>query len=312
MVMETQVKTQPARKVKRTGSPLITPFLWFDTQAEEAANFYLSVFNNSRVTRTTRYNADSAAATGIPEGTAMTVEFHLEGQVFTALNGGPAFKISPAISFMVNCYTGEEVERLWEKLSPGGQVFMEIGKYPFSDRYGWIQDKFGVSWQLVQTKDEKIIAPCLLFSGDKRGKAEEAINFYTSVFDNSGIERIERYTAGEQGPTGAIKYSSFTLSGQKFRAMDSGVEVPFDFNPALSFLVNCEKQEEIDYYWDVLSKYGNEAAQQCGWLMDRYGVSWQVVPVILSVLLTDPDQERSGRAMRAMLKMKKIDIAGLL
>ena len=119
----------------------ITPFLWFDARAEEAANFYTSIFKNSKVGKVAHYGEEGAKASGVPRGTVMTVVFQLEGQEFVALNGGPHFTFSPAISFVVNCYTQEEVDELWEKLSDGGQ----------KNRCGWLQDKFGVSWQIVPT-----------------------------------------------------------------------------------------------------------------------------------------------------------------
>jgi predicted 3-demethylubiquinone-9 3-methyltransferase (glyoxalase superfamily) len=309
--METQNKIKPVKTIKVSGLQKISPFLWFDTQAEEAASFYAAVFKNSKIKAITRYSEEAAAVSGMPIGTAMTVAFQIEGQVFTALNGGPAFKTSPAISFLVSCKTMEEIDELWKRIKVGGNILMEIDMYPFSERYGWVEDKFGVSWQLILAKESQKIAPCLMFAGEKQGKAEEAIHFYTSLFNHSGIERIERYSASEEGPTGAIKYASFTLNGYQFRAMDSGREVPFRFNEAISFVVNCETQEEVDYYWERLSKDGDKKAQQCGWLKDRYDVSWQIVPLALMEMLSDPDPEKSRRVMQAMLKMKKIDIVGL-
>jgi len=309
--METQNKKDPVKTIKVSGMQKISPFLWFDTQAEQAAGFYAAVFKNSKVKTITRYSAEAAAVSGMPEGTAMTVAFQIEGQVFTALNGGPACKFSPAISFLVSCKTPAETDELWNRLKVGGNILMEIDRYPFSERYGWIEDKFGVSWQLILAKEPQKIAPCLMFTREKQGKAEEAIHFYTSLFNHSGIERIERYSAGEEGPTGAIKYASFTLDGYRFRAMDSGREVPFRFNEAVSFVVNCEAQDEVDYYWERLSKGGDKKAQQCGWLKDRYDLSWQIVPVALIEMLSDPDPEKTRRVMQAMLKMKKIDIGAL-
>jgi predicted 3-demethylubiquinone-9 3-methyltransferase (glyoxalase superfamily) len=119
----------------------ITPFLWYDGRAEEAANFYASIFKNSKIGKVARYGEEGARVSGMPKGTVMTVAFELEGQEFVALNGGPQFTFTPAISFVVNCKTQEEVDELWEKLSEGGQ----------KNRCGWLQDKFGVSWQIVPT-----------------------------------------------------------------------------------------------------------------------------------------------------------------
>lgn len=120
----------------------ITPFFWFDNQAEEAANYYVSIFNNSKITSINRYDEGGAAASGQAAGSVMTVAFQLDGQEFTALNGGPAFKINEAVSFVVNCEGQEEVDRMWEKLSDGGE---EV-------QCGWLKDRFGVSWQVVPTE----------------------------------------------------------------------------------------------------------------------------------------------------------------
>ena len=119
----------------------ITPFLWFDSQAEEAANFYTSIFKNSKIENITRYDEESAKASGKPEGSVMTVDFQLEGQDFIALNGGPQFKFTEAISFSVDCKTQREVDELWEKLSAGGE----------EGPCGWLKDKYGLSWQIVPT-----------------------------------------------------------------------------------------------------------------------------------------------------------------
>jgi len=119
----------------------ITPFLWFDNQAEEAVNYYLSIFKNSKILNVARYGDDAAKVSGRPKGSVMTVSFQLDGQQFVALNGGPVFSFSPAISFVVNCQTQQEVDELWEKLSAGGE----------QQQCGWIKDKYGVTWQIVPT-----------------------------------------------------------------------------------------------------------------------------------------------------------------
>lgn len=153
------------------------------------------------------------------------------------------------------------------------------------------------------------VTPCLWF----HDQAEEAARFYTSVFKNSSIGRVSRY--GEAGrevhgrEPGSVMTVEFKLDGHAFTGLNGGPV--FDFNEAISFQVDCETQEEVDYYWDGLSEGGDERAQQCGWLKDRYGVSWQIVPRSLAGLLADENRERAGRAMNAMLQMKKIDIAAV-
>jgi predicted 3-demethylubiquinone-9 3-methyltransferase (glyoxalase superfamily) len=303
--METQILTEPGKILKDLGKQKISPFLWFDSNAEEAVNFYLSAFKKSGINNITRYGEQGAKASGREKGSVMTIDFLIEGQEFTALNGGPVFQITPTISFFVHYNNASEIDNLWEKLAQGGTVLMELNKYPFSDKYGWIQDRFGVSWQLFLSDRKQKITPCFMFTGDQHIRAEEAINFYQSVFHNTTLIQMERYEEGT-GPEGAIVHSRFTLEGQEFIAMDSHVNLGYNFNPAISFVVNCETQADIDYYWDKLTEGGDERAQQCGWLQDKFGVSWQIIPADWDRVMHDP--EKSERAMNAVLKMKKIDI----
>ena len=153
------------------------------------------------------------------------------------------------------------------------------------------------------------ISPCLWFDD----QAEDAVAFYAGIFRKSRVVNVSRY--GEAGheihqrPAGTVMTVAFELEGQAFTALNGGPV--FKFNEAISFQVNCETQEEVDYYWKKLSEGGDVKAQQCGWLKDRYGVSWQVVPTALVEMITDPDSKKSGRVMEAMLQMKKLDIAEL-
>jgi len=153
------------------------------------------------------------------------------------------------------------------------------------------------------------ITPCLWFDT----QAEEAAKFYTGIFKNSRVASVSRY--GEAGreihgkPPGTVMVVAFELDGQTFTALNGGPM--FKFNEAISFQVYCDSQEEVDYYWEKLSAGGDKNAQQCGWLKDKYGASWQVVPRVLVEMMSDPDPAKSGRAMTAMLPMKKLDIAAL-
>jgi predicted 3-demethylubiquinone-9 3-methyltransferase (glyoxalase superfamily) len=271
----------------------ITPFLWFDGNAEEAAKFYTSIFQHSKVQSVSQ----------------MSAMFQLAGLEFIALNGGPMFKFTPAISFFVKCKSQPEIDDLWKKFSTEGTVFMELAKYPFSEKFGWVQDKFGVSWQLDLTGHAQEITPFLMFVGKQHGKAEEAINFYVSLFKDSEVTKIERYGAGDEEPQGTVKHATFSLNGQEFMAIDSGREHPFTFSEAISLFVRCEAQPEIDYFWANLSAGGEKS--RCGWLKDKFGVSWQIVPSVLGEMLNDEDDEKSDRVMQAMLKMDKIEIEGL-
>jgi predicted 3-demethylubiquinone-9 3-methyltransferase (glyoxalase superfamily) len=284
----------------------ITPHLWFDKEAKEAAKFYTSVFNDSKINSiTTLYNT--------PTGTTDIVTIELMGQGFTLISAGPLFKFNSSISFLVACETKDAVDKLWEDLSERGTALMELGEYPFSERYGWVQDRYGLSWQVMFMGDHKIkqkITPTLMFVGKQSGRAEEAINFYATVFHDTKVGDILRYIKGEEpDKEGTIKHAAFTLEGQKFAAMDSARVHNFAFNEAISFIVHCENQEEIDYYWAKLS--ADPKAEQCGWLKDKYGLSWQIVPTIMEEMLRDGDEKKIARVTEAFLKMKKFDIEEL-
>ena len=284
----------------------ITYCLWFNKDAEEAVNFYTSVFPNARITDIVYNPVDTPSG---KTGTVLTASFNLEGQEFMVLNGGPEFTLNPSISFMVHCDTAEEVEALWNKLSDGGIALMPLDKYPFSDRYGWIQDRYGVSWQLIlpQQKAPQKVMPSMLFVNEVYGKAEEAIEYYTSIFHHTKTGNIARYPGGmEPDKEGTIMYADFMLEGQWFAAMDSAHNHKFHFNEAISLMVHCDTQEEIDYYWNKLTEEGKEV--QCGWLRDKYGVAWQVTPTIMLQLLQGENKEKAKRAMQAMMTMVKLDI----
>ncbi|NJD59041.1 MAG: hypothetical protein C3F13_17195 [Anaerolineales bacterium] len=284
----------------------IIPHLWFDKEAKEAAELYVSAIPGSRITSTTTLN-------NTPSGSTQIVSFELAGYAFQAISAGPYFKLNPSVSFHIKCQTKGEVDTIWERLAPGGQVLMELGSYPFSERYGWVQDKYGLSWQIIYSGGAEIkqkITPAFLFVGGVCGKTEEAINYWTSVFSDSNIGHVMRYGKGEEpDKEGTVEYATFTLFGQEFGAMDSAYEHAFGFNEAISFLVNCDTQEEIDHYWRKLSAVPE--AEQCGWLKDKYGVSWQIVPASMGKLMSGDDPDRIQRVTQAFLVMKKLDIAKL-
>ena len=284
----------------------ITPHLWFDKEAGEAAKFYTSAFKDSKIKDATKLH-------NTPSGTVEIVTIELLGQEFMLLSAGPLFKFTPAVSFLVCCKTKKEVEILWEKLSEGGTALMELGEYPFSKKYGWMQDKYGLSWQIMFMGDRKIqqnIIPTLMFVGKQYGKTEEAINFYASVFNNANVGNILRYGKNEEpDKEGTVKHAAFTLEHQEFAAMDSAHEHHFTFNEAISLIVHCDTQKEIDHYWKKLS--ADPKAEQCGWLKDKYGVSWQIVPTIMDKMLKDKDKKKIARVTEAFLNMKKFDIEKL-
>jgi predicted 3-demethylubiquinone-9 3-methyltransferase (glyoxalase superfamily) len=282
----------------------IVPHLWFDKEAKEAAQFYVDVLGeDSKVTGVQTLH-------DTPGGDTDVVSFELRGFSFMAISAGPLFKFNPSISFSVLYTTKEEVDALWGKLIEGGKALMEIGSYDWSDRYGWVQDKYGLTWQIMLAKEvtQKIV-PHLTFTQKMVGKAEEAMQFYVSVFRNSKMGDIFRYPAGQEpDKEGTVMHGTFTLEGQQFSAMDSAREHAFTFNEAVSLMVNCKDQEEIDYYWAKLSAVPE--SEQCGWCKDKYGVSWQITPAILGELLSGSEEQRS-RVTQAFLKMKKLVIEEL-
>ncbi len=291
----------------------ITPHLWYDKEARESAEFYVSLFPNSKITNVTTIH-------DTPSGDCDVVSFELAGQNFMAISAGPLFKFNPSISFFLNFDPSRQIDArknlnaAWEKLSQGGTVLMPLDKYPFSEHYGWIQDKYGLSWQLILSNPEgeerPFIVPSLLFVGTVCGKAEEASDFYISVFKNSKRGFIERYPKGmEPDKEGTIMFTDFMINNQWFAAMDSAHEHNFKFNEAISLLIPCDTQEEINYYWGKLS--ADPKAEQCGWCKDKYGVSWQVLPTAIGEMMKNGTREQIDRLTRAFLPMKKYDIAVL-
>lgn len=282
----------------------IVPHLWFDKEAIEAANFYVSIFPGSEITGKT-------AIPGTPGGDVDIVTFDLSGNSFMAINAGPMFKINPSISFYVYCGSEQEVGRLYTELSNGGMVLMPLDKYPWSGKYAWVQDKYGLSWQLDvdDINSQQKILPTLLFANEKFDKVREAVGFYTSVFPDSKIIMEAPYDKSANLPEGTLLFAQYKLGGYLINSMSSTLSHDFDFNEAVSLMVYCDNQDEIDYYWSMLSDEGEE--QQCGWVKDKYGVSWQIVPTEMDQMMLTADKIQLARVTEAMLKMIKFDLSGL-
>lgn len=284
----------------------VIPHLWYDKEAKEAALFYISLFDRSKLMNVTTIE-------NTPSGDSEIVNFQLEGQQFTAISAGPYFSLNPSISLMVACKSIDEVNAKWKALIEGGTELMTLGEYPFSKWYGWVQDRYGLSWQLMlidsgQTVQK--ITPNLLFSNESCGKAEEAVKYYTGIFEDSKIGIISRYGAGEaMSQKAKVNYAAFKLAGADFSAMDNAFDVDFSFNEAFSLIINCKDQKEIDYFWAKLSAV--PAAEQCGWVKDKFGVSWQIVPENLGELLSTGSKYEIQRVTEAFLKMKKFDLDAL-
>lgn len=272
----------------------IYPCIWYDGQAQEAATFYTSVFSNSKI---------------VSENPMVTI-FEINGKKMMGLNGGPHFKINPSISFFIYCPTVQETDAVWNKLIAEGTALMPLDTYPWSKRYGWVQDKYGLTWQIMLNEESTTgqnLTPSFLFTGDQFGRAEEAIGFYTSVFENSKTDVVVPYPQGDPN-AGKVMFSEFYLNDYFLIAMDGPGVHQYTFNEAVSFVVECDTQQEIDYYWDAFTRGGEES--MCGWCKDQFGVSWQIIPSILKDLMNDP--EKGQRVVAAFMKMKKFDIEELV
>jgi len=268
------------------------PSIWCNNNASEMAEFYTGIFPDTRITDTN----------------PIVVMIEMSGQKIMLLNGGDMFRPNPSISLMYLTTSQSEVENLYAKLIENGKALMELGEYPFSPKYGWVEDRYGVSWQLYTGQAEHIIqkiVPTLMFVGSNNGKAEEAVGFYTSRFPDSRPRGMLRYSGAEGETPGNIQHGEFMLKGYLLMIMDSSYPHAFGFTEGLSLVVSCDDQEEIDRYWSGLTADGGEESM-CGWLKDRYGVSWQIVPSMLDDLMA-----RSPRVTEELMKMKKLDIRKL-
>lgn len=291
----------------------IVPNLWFDHVAVEAVDFYLSAFPNARKLATQYYPMEGLL--DFQEelaGKALTVDFEIAGFRFIAINAGPEFTPTPSLSFLLNFDPSQDpdaqahLDDLWDALGDGGTALMPLDSYDFSPHYGWMQDRYGISWQLMLTNPEgeprPFITPDLLFGGPAQNRAAEAAAFYVDTFPGSRVGTDMRYPA-QAGPAapGSVMFTDIEVFGQWFALMDSAADQDFTFNPAVSLMILCEDQPEIDRYWQALSAVPE--AEQCGWCTDQFGVSWQVVPANMESLMAAPD------AFPKMLAMRKIDIA---
>lgn len=284
----------------------IVPNLWFDRNADDAAEFYAAAFPDTRIDARVTY-----PTSGLPEfqadraGETLSVDVVIDGYRLTLINGGPEFGPNPSISFFVNFDPSRladargALDELWGRLVDGGIVLMPLDAYDFSPRYGWVVDHFGVNWQLMLTdpagEPRPFIIPNLMFCGPAQGRAREAVNDYVSLFPGGQVGTRVTYP-----DSGAVMFSEFQIFGEWLTAMDSAVEQPFTFSPGVSLQVNAHGQQEIDLFWMGLSAL--DSAEQCGWLQDRYGVSWQIVPDNLAELLARPG------AYQRMLGMGKLII----
>ena len=279
---------------------VITPAIWCDGTADEAAQFYTDIFRDASVTEQA-------------PGLAATVSIH--GFKLSLINGGNQYAPNPSISCILNfdplLFGGEEqarayLDELYERLSTGG-VLMELGEYPFSPRYAWVRDRFGMTWQLMLTDPDgdprPFVIPSFMFGGTNHAHAEEATDAWIALFDNARRGALYRYEEGGPLDAGTVMFTDFTLRGTWMAATDSGTFHDFTFTPGVSIIVSCRDQEEIDRYWAGLSAVPE--AERCGWCVDRWGVSWQVVPHNIAELMAN------AATRDKILHMGKIDLAKL-
>ncbi|RZK80855.1 MAG: VOC family protein, partial [Pedobacter sp.] len=239
--------------------------------------------------------------------TSMVTTFDLDGQLFMALNGGPHFTPNPSISFYVVFSDQDELTRIWDVLIDGGKTLIKLDKYDWSEQYGWLQDRYNINWQFTLGDSAEVgqtVVPMMMFCGNSQNKAKPAMDFYTHLFPNSETVSEARYAHGQAQVDATIVHARMRLNGNLIMAMDSGVKQPFNFNEGVSFVIDCDTQDEIDYYWNKFTEKGEES--MCGWCKDQFGVSWQIVPRILGALMTDPD--KAPRVAKELFKMKKLDI----
>lgn len=270
----------------------ITPCLWFNNQAPEAASMYCTAFKNSKIT----------------SQSPIVTEIDVAGQKFILLDGGPMYKPNASISFYYICEDAQELELIWDTFSKEGTVIMPLDTYPWSKKYGFITDKFGIAWQFALGKISDVgqkITPCFLFTGKQYGMADEAIKLYASIFENTTVDGILRYSADELPETeGKIKHAQISFDGQKLMLMESADVSGIAFTEGVSLTVYCDTQEEIDYYWNAFTDSGEES--MCGWLKDKFGVSWQIIPTMLGKVMSDP--AKAGKAAQAFMSMRKLNI----
>lgn len=286
----------------------IVPHLWFDTEAEEAAEWYTSIFPDSEIIA-----KDTFADT--PSGDATQMVFKLMDYEFMAISAGPFAVKNPSISFIVQIDKENEkmIDQLYNELKKGGQILMPLDKYPFNDKYAWVQDKYGTSWQLwlrEHRSGKNNIVPSLMFANDNKGKAKEAMELYVDTFKKSEHLASVNFPAGMEPDTEEmVMHGEARLAKKRFAFKDSGHKHDFNFSEGISLLVKCDDQQEIDKYWKKLSAVPE--AEECGWLKDQYGVSWQIVPKVMDEMFEKGTPEQLARVTQAFLKMKKFDIEKL-
>ncbi|WP_293950793.1 VOC family protein [uncultured Corynebacterium sp.] len=294
----------------------IIPNIWCSGNADEVAAFYEYAFESVPGGIVIR-SVEQYPQEGLLDlqedlaGETLSITLEISGFRIVLINSGDEIRPTPALNFMLNFdpLMGSDMDKVqslvWDRLKEDGRVLMELGEYPFSQSYGWVEDRFGVGWQLISTDPEgaarPFVLPSLMFGGAAQNKAAAAQEQWVEAFPDSSVG-ARAYYPEPTGPAeeGALMFSEFQLAGQWFTAMDSGVEQQESFTPGVSLMFEADGQEELDRVWEALSAVPE--AEQCGWLVDQFGVSWQIVPSILGELLTHPG------AFEKLMNMKKIEM----
>lgn len=279
----------------------ITPNIWFQGNAEEAINFCLDVFSDGEIVSKDYY--PNSAEEGLADfqadfaGKVLSIEYRLGDLNFTAINAGEEFRPNPSISFMVNFDPSrddnarEHLDEVWNKLIDGGEARMALDKYDFSEHYGWVEDRYGVNWQLILTdpagEPRPFMMPAMMFAGPALGKANAARHYYAEIFENSRLASEARYPeTTDIFIKDHLMFSDLQLAGQWFVMNDGGPQQDFTFTEGVSLAVACRDQAEIDYFWEKLSTVPE--AEICGWCKDQFGVSWQIIPENMAELMQRP------------------------
>jgi predicted 3-demethylubiquinone-9 3-methyltransferase (glyoxalase superfamily) len=289
----------------------IVPHLWYDSEAETAARTYVDLVPGSALGAVVRYPEAGREIHGREPGTVMTVDFRLGDTSLLALNGGPIFRFTHAGSLFVALEDRADVDRLWHGLAEGGRELMPLGRYDWSEHYGWLADRWGLSWQIALGERAAVgrtVSPALLFGGARAGQARAALDLYAETFPGAGLDGVLHHDGSGKDPATSIAHAQLDIDGQKLMVMES-VESEAGFTEAFSLLVNCEDQAEIDRLWAALSAVPE--AEACGWLKDRFGVSWQIAPRVLGEMMTSGDRAAVERLTAAFMPMKKLDLATL-
>ncbi|MCK3905074.1 VOC family protein [Streptococcus suis] len=279
----------------------IIPHLWHDTEAKEAVAFYVDLFGGKLDWTYT--------ITDTPSGDSDLIQFQLGDMTLAAISAGPYFKLNESMSLMVNVASKDEVTRLYQALSEGGRILMPLGEYPFSPYYVWLEDRFGLSWQLSYTPD--LDKPyqfdiCLLFSQEQVGLAQPMLDYYKDKLPQASVGQLSYYGEGEAAVEAAkLNYAELLVAGQKLIVMDHGYGGEASFNEAFSLMVYVDSQDELNFYYDLLSAVPE--AEMCGWVKDQFGISWQIVPRILMEAYDTASPETVKTVNDAVLQMRRLD-----